>query len=75
MYLCPNAETWIDGFDEYLMPQSNELANKTALLVFEDEARILHTFHDAYTLTWEVKEQGQLFKNWVISGTPGYKAA
>lgn len=44
MYLCPNAETWIDGFDEYLMPQSNELANKTALLVFEDEARILHTF-------------------------------
>lgn len=69
----PNAEAWTDGFDEYLMPQSDELANKTVLLVFEDEARILHTFHDASSLTWEVKEQGQLFKNGATSGTPGTK--
>lgn len=70
----PNAEAWTDGFDEYLMPQSDELANKTVLLVFEDDARVLHTFHDASFLTWQVREQGQLFKNGATSGTPGYKA-
>ncbi|KUL89371.1 hypothetical protein ZTR_03635 [Talaromyces verruculosus] len=70
----PNAEAWTDGFDEYLMPQSDELANKTVLLVFEDEPRVLHTFHDAPSLTWEAREQGQLFKNRATSGTPGYKA-
>ncbi|KAF3385860.1 hypothetical protein DPV78_012361 [Talaromyces pinophilus] len=57
----PNAEAWTD-------------ANKTVLLVFEDEARILHTFHDACSLGWEVKEQGQLFKSGATSGTSGYKA-
>lgn len=70
----PDSETWTAGFDEYLMPQSFELANRTFMLIFENGWRIKHSFQDSKILTWTIEENGQHGLVADSSGTQEYKA-
>lgn len=70
----PDSETWTAGFDEYLMPQSYELANREFLLIFENGLRIMHNFQDSKILTWNIEESGQSGLVVGSSGTQEYMA-
>lgn len=70
----PDSETWTAGFDEYLMPQSYELANREFLLIFENGLHIVHNFQDSKNLTWNIEESGQSGLVVGSSGTQEYMA-